>query len=115
MSRAGETRRQLGDVARVSPPEMTHSVAIAAVPLGPPNREVADLVAAGTNVPRLGDELDVGERRILMDDVEERGELVDVVELAREHGREIEPKAVDVHVRDPIAQRVHDELDRARV
>ena len=90
-------------------------VAIAAIPLRPANRKVADLIAAGPDVPRLGDELDVRERRVLMNDVEERRELVDVVQLAREHRREVEPEAVDVHVIHPVAQRIHDELDRARV
>ena len=42
-------------------------------------------------------------------------ELVDLVQLAREHRREIEAEAVDVHLVHPVAQAVHDELDRARV
>ena len=32
------------------------------------------------------------------------------MELARERGGEVEPEAVDVHLRDPVAQRVHDQL-----
>ena len=50
-----------------------------------------------------------------MHDVEERGELVHVVQLARQHGREIEAEAVHVHLVHPVAQRIHHELDRARV
>ena len=38
-------------------PEVAHRVAVHAVPLGPEHREVADLVAAGPDVPRLGDQL----------------------------------------------------------
>jgi hypothetical protein len=49
---------------------------------GPQRREVADLVAAIPEVPRLGDELDLGDHRVLLDDVEERREPVDLVELA---------------------------------
>src|SRR6478752_87025 len=94
---------------------MADRVTIATIPLGPANRKVADLIPARAYVPRLGDELHVGQGRILVDDVEERRELVDVVQLAREDWREIEPEAVDVHVVHPVAQRIHDELDRAWV
>ena len=37
-------------------------------------------------------------------------EPVDVVQLARERRGEIEAEAVDVHLLDPVAQRVHDQL-----
>ncbi len=50
-----------------------------------------------------------------MNDVEERAEAVDVVQLTRERGGEIEAEAVDVHLRDPIPQAVHDQLQHARV
>ena len=39
-----------------------------------------------------------------MNDVEERAEPVDLVQFARERRGEIEAKAVDVHLRDPVAQ-----------
>ena len=32
-----------------------------------------------------------------------------------ERGREVEAEAVDVHLRDPVAQAVHDELQHARM
>ena len=64
-------------------------------------REVPDLVAARPNVPRLGDQLHLGEDRVLVDDVEEAGQAVDVVELARQGGSEIEAEAVDVALVDP--------------
>ena len=50
-----------------------------------------------------------------MNDVEERAELVDLVQLARQRAGEIEAEAVDVHLDDPVAQAVHDELQHARV
>jgi hypothetical protein len=71
-------------------------VAVEAVPLGPQHREVADLVAAGPDVPRLGDQLHLREDGVLVDDVEERGEPVDVVELARQSRREVEAEPVDM-------------------
>ena len=50
-----------------------------------------------------------------MNDVEERAEPVDLVQLARERRGEVEAEAVDVHLRDPVAQAVHDQLQHARM
>ena len=100
---------------RLAAPEVAHGVAVGAVPLGPLGREAADLVAAGADVPRLGDQLDLADDRVLLHHLEEGGELVDVVELAGQGGGEVEAEAVDVHLGDPVAQRVHDQLQRVRV
>src|SRR5207342_2387595 len=54
--RAAEPGGELGD-GRLPAPEVAHRVAIDAVPLGPQDREVPDLVAAWPDVPRLGDQL----------------------------------------------------------
>ena len=80
-----------------------------------PTGKVADLIAAGPEVPRLGDQLHLRQHRVLRDDVEEGAELVDLVQLARQRRREVEAEAVDVHLEHPVAQAVHDELDGARV
>ena len=45
-----------------------------------------------------------------MDDVEEGAEAVDLVQLAGQGGGQIEAEAVDVHLRHPVAQLVHDQL-----
>ena len=50
-----------------------------------------------------------------MDHVEERREPVDVVQLARQRRGEVEAEAVDVAVDDPVAQRVHDQPQHARM
>ena len=50
-----------------------------------------------------------------MDDVEEGGEPVDLVELARERRREIEAEPVDVALGDEVPQRVHDQPQHRRV
>ena len=71
VARAGQPLGELADV-RLAAPEVAHRVAVDAVPLRPQDREVADLVAARADVPRLGDQLDLREHRVLMDDVEER-------------------------------------------
>ena len=96
-------------------PEVAHHVAVHAVPLRPQDGEVADLVAARADVPRLGDQLDLGEHGVLVDRVEERAEAVDVVELAGQRARQVEAEAVDVALDHPVAQRVHDHPQRARV
>ena len=94
-------RRELRDRAAVALPEPPHRVAVLAVPLGPEHGEVADLVAARADVPRLGDQLHLREHRVLVDDVEERAELVDLVQLAGERAGQVEAEAVDVHLRAP--------------
>ncbi len=112
---AGEPVPQLrGDPLRPVP-EAADGVAVAPVPLRPQDREVADLVAPLAQVPRLGDELGAREHGVLVDDVEEGGELVDVVEVARQRRGEIEAEPVHVHLHGPVAQAVHDQLERLRV
>ena len=49
-----------------------------------------------------------------MDQIEESGQAVDFGELTGQGGGEVEAEAVDVHLRDPIAQRIHDELQDLR-
>ena len=103
------------DAARAAQPEVAHAVAVLAVPLRPQRREVAHLVATGADVPRLGDQLGGADHRVLLDDVEERRQLVDVVELPRQRRGQVEAEAVDVHVGHPVPQRVHDELQHVGV
>ena len=70
---AREPRGEVGDF-RLAAPEVAHRVAVDAVPLRPEHGEVADLVPARADVPRLGDELHLREHGVLVDDVEERAE-----------------------------------------
>ena len=98
---AGEAVGELGERLIGAAPEVAHRVAVLAVPLRPQRREVADLVAALADVPRLGDELHLADDRILLDEVEERRQPIDVVQLARERRRQVEAEAVDVHLDAP--------------
>ncbi len=50
-----------------------------------------------------------------MDDVEKGRKAVDLVQLAGEGGRQVEAEAVHVHLLDPVAQRVHHQLERLGV
>ncbi len=96
-------------------PEVADRVAVLAVPLGPQRGEAADVVAALADVPGLGDELDLADDRVLLHEVEERRQPVDLVELAGQRAGQVEAEAVDVHLGDPVAQRVHDQLQHVRV
>src|SRR3712207_7557070 len=53
VGRAGEPAGELADGGGLAAPEVADGVAVLAVPLGPQGREVADLVAALADVPRL--------------------------------------------------------------
>ena len=107
---AGDAGGEFAQGGRFAAPEVADGVAVLSVPFRPLRREVAHLVAAGANVPRLGDELDLGDDRVLLDEFEEGGELVHVVELAGQGGGEVEAEAVHVHLGDPVAQGVHEQL-----
>ena len=61
--RAGEPVGEVADAAGAVRPEVAHGVAVLAVPLRPQRRELADLVAAVADVPRLGDQLDLRDQR----------------------------------------------------
>src|SRR5262249_7588939 len=86
---AGESLRELAERLIAPAPVVAHGVAVAPVPFAPQRWEVVDLVAAVTEVPRLGDQLHLADDRVLLDDVEERRQAVDVVQRAGEGGREI--------------------------
>src|SRR5215468_4862873 len=56
IARAGEAIAEIGDLPLVALPVATNGIAVASVPLCPARGEVAHLVAALTQVPRLGDQ-----------------------------------------------------------
>ncbi len=112
---AGQAAGELAERRALPTPEVPDRVAVVTVPLRPQRREVADLVAALAQVPRLGDELHLADDRVLLDEVEERAQPGHLVELSGEGGGEVEAEAVDVHLRHPVAQRVHDQLKHVRV
>ena len=96
VGRAGEPRGELRALAGIAAPEAPRAVAKAIVPFGEARRMVAELIAAGPEVPRLGDQLDRGEHRVLPHRVEEAGAGIEAVAFAAERGAEIEAEAVDV-------------------
>src|SRR5262245_14259908 len=115
IARSGQTKAERADLPAVALPETSRGIAIGRVPFRPQHGKVADLVAARAEIPWLGNELHSRNNRVLLDDVEERAKTVDVVELTRQSGGQIEAKPVDVHLGDPITQAVHDQLQNPRM
>ena len=115
--RAGQAGRQVGQQAVVAAPEVADGVPELAVPLAPAGGEPADVVAVAlADVPRLGDQLHLGEHRVLPDQVEERREASSKPPVLPGQGRrEVEPEPVDAHVGHPVPQRVHDQPQAGRV
>jgi hypothetical protein len=66
VGRPGEPGGELVEGGRFAAPEVARGVAVLAVPLRPLRREIAHLVAAGPDIPRFGDQLDLADRRILL-------------------------------------------------
>ena len=99
--------RHLASITFHVPPD---GVPVFAVPLGPADRKVTDLIAAFAHVPGLCNQLDLGQGGILVEDVEESAQPVDRMHFSRERGGEIETKSVHMHLRHPITQTIHNEL-----
>ncbi|MET3823440.1 hypothetical protein ABID76_006166 [Burkholderia ambifaria] len=115
VGRAREPRGELRALARIAAPEAPHRVAKAVVPFGEAGRMTAQLIAAGAEIPRFGDQLALCEHRILPQRVEKTRARLEAVILAAERHAEIETKAVDVERGGPVAQRIHDHLHDARM
>ena len=90
-------------------------VAVLSVPFRPQRRKVADLIPAFADIPRFRDQLHLADHRILLNQIEERRQPIDVVQLAGERRGEVEPESVDVHLENPVPQAVHDQLQHMRV
>ena len=104
----GRARDAPGEVGRAGTagPEAADVVAVPVVPLAPEPVEVAHLVAAGADVPGLGDELQPPQHGILRDGGDDGGVGVEARAAAAQHGHEVEPEAVDAAVPRPAAQRI---------
>src|SRR6185437_512076 len=112
---AGEAVAELSELAFVAFPVAADGITVAAVPFGPEGGELAHLVTAIADVPGFGDQLDLRDQRVLIDDVEERRQAIDLMQFARERGGEIEAETIDVHFRDPVTEAVHDQLEDLRM
>ena len=115
VGRGGHAPGKLGQLPFVAFPERPHIVAKAVIPLSPARREAADLIASGAAVPRLGNQLDLTQQRVLAAGHQKAVALIKTIVITAQNGRQIEPEAIDVHLAGPVAQRVGDHLQDARV
>ena len=75
----------------------------------------AHLIQAG-GVPGFGDQLGIGQHRIVGHALQQRRVLQHAAVLpASENGRQVEAEAVHVHFRHPVAQAIDDEVAHHRV
>src|SRR6185437_2497562 len=98
--RAGHAMGEIADQIAVAAPEAPRGLAVEVVPLRPAGRKGADLIAAGPDIPRFGDQLYVAEHRVLPHGGEEGGVGLEG-RRAPECGGEVEAEAVDVKYFDP--------------
>src|SRR5882724_7985142 len=115
VARPGDAGGEIAELALIPPPVSAHRIAESIVPLRPAGREAADLVSAGSQVPRLCDQLDAGQDRILATAVEKAAALVEAVRPAAEYRRQVEAESIDPHLGCPVSQAVHYHLQDARI
>ena len=115
IGRAGHPARNVAYQTAFAAPIAPHRAAIAVIPFRPLRWVCADLIAAETEVPRLGHELHRAENRVLTDCGKEGGVAIETVRPARQRGGKVEAEAVDVADFDPVAQRIHHHLQHARM
>ena len=94
----------------IASPELTHTIPIFPVPFGPQNRKVPYLITAFPQIPRFCDQLHLRKNRVLMDNIEKRAQLVDLMQFPRERTAQVEAKTVHVHLVYPVTQRIHNQL-----
>jgi hypothetical protein len=79
-----------------------------------PRPKAAELIAAGTDVPGLGDQLRLGQHRIGGEGFEEWRLRVEALRAAAERRREIEAEAVEAAVDHPAPERADRHVDDQR-
>src|SRR5215469_2130430 len=111
----GEARRYVRPHSSITTPVAAQIIAKLVVPLGETGREVAELISAGAEVPRLGDKLERGKNRVLQDRIEESCAGVEAQGLAAKRACKIETKSVDTERRCPVPQGIHHHLQHPRM
>src|SRR5205085_1214511 len=100
---------------RLATPEIAHGITEFVVPLGPTRRETTHLVSARPAIPRLGDQLDSAQLRVLAACLQKAALIVEACGLAGEDRAKIETEAVDMRLARPIPQTVGHHLDHPHV
>jgi len=106
---------QLLQDAGITAPEPPYRVPVAVVPFGPAGAELAEAIAIGPDIPGFRDQFHAGEPRILPHRRQEAPRRIEAGSGPGESGREVEPKAVDMHDLHPIAKAVHYHLKHSRM
>src|SRR5690554_5877350 len=110
IARGGEPAGQVGNLALLTHPEGPRGIPKTVVPFRPARRKTAHLVAPGTAVPGLGNELALAEYRVLAAGHQKAVALIVAMGMTGQDGRQIETEAVHLHFRCPVAQGVSDHL-----
>src|SRR5207245_5099641 len=87
--------------------EAADNIAVFTVPFTPEDWKIAYLIPPDSQVPRLSDEFELGQDRILMDDVKKGPELIDFIEFSGERAGEIKTEAIHLHLGSPVTQTDH--------
>ena len=59
-------------------------------------------MATFPDIPRFGDQLDLRDDEILLDQVEKGGEPVHIMQLPGQRRGQVKPEPVHMHVQDPV-------------
>src|SRR6185369_14438407 len=87
--------REHTDGAGIAAPETPHIVTVAVVPFQPGRGKAAELIAAGADIPRLGDQDAIGEQGVGGDLAEQGGLGIEAYAGSPHNRCEIETKSVD--------------------
>ena len=102
--RTGEPRCQRAEHTAIPAPEAADVIAVLVVPFPPAAGEIAGLIAAGANIPWLGNQLQPAQQRVLGNGRQQRRGGIKAGIAARQCGREIKAEAIQPRPLRPCAQ-----------
>ena len=111
---AEQAGAEVGLSVVVAAPGLAHAVAEGVVPFRPRVGEAPQLVAAGPDVPRFGDQLHTRQHRVLACGLEEGRRGIETAGAAAQRRRQVEAEPVDAQFSDPVTQTVHDQPEYLR-
>ena len=102
-------------LAFVAFPIAAYRVAVFAVPFRPEYREITDLIAAFSDIPRFRDKFDLRKHRVLMNDVKKCGEFTNRVQLPARVAAKSKRKPSTCISVTQYRKTIHDQLQGARL
>src|SRR5262249_58518168 len=103
----GQAAANVADEIACTGPVATQRAAKAVVPLRPSRRKRTDPIAAGTKIPRLGNQFDTCQDWVLPDGRKEGHASIKPIGAAAERAGEIEPEPADLTNLHPLSQTIH--------